>query len=396
MPVELDKIPPKRQLPEAPSLLRWIPVIALITLSGVMLSLWLWPRDMPTTSVWFWFCTLAIPLSAGFACFGFRLKAYENERDRACYWNQLHQQQHDRYVEQGQRAMGVLGHSFITSYGCNKLSSVLLTHGSMLQSQYSPTLQRAVTTARLSDWMPDVPIQTLEKRLAGYLNDVLLMLKEELSAVSDDKISVRIQHDGVLNDSHVGRIWQSIISSTHIFDLPEISTGDAGFMWVDPWLDRRESAVMLSVEINLFQTLRDRQSESVSALLLATPEWLSRYNAKSGVLIHRPVIATDQVSSLEDVLRWGKLSHNEPHTLWRSGVSQTSLQRVIQQATGLGYVPGNKASYDIDDLFGRPGAATGNISLICACEQAALSGNPQWVMVEGNNAHQLIVRKSES
>lgn len=396
MPIELDKIPPKRQLPDAPSLLGWILVIALITLSGVMLSLWQWPRDMPTNSVWFWFCILAIPLSAGFVCLGFRLKAYENERDKTCYWNQLHQQQYDRSVEQGQGAAGVLGQSFITPYGCNKLSSVLLTHGSMLCSQYSPALQRAVTTARLSDWMPDVPIQTFEKRLAGYLNDVLHMLKAELSDLSDGKISVRIQHDGVLTNSQVGRIWQSIISSTHTFSLPEISTEDAGLMWLDPLLDQDEATVMLSVEINLFHSLRDRQSESVSALILATPEWLSRHNVKSEVLIHRPVVATELMSSLEDVLRWGKLTHDEPHTLWRSGVSQKSLQRVIQQAERLGYVPGNKESYDIDDLFGGPGAATGNIALICASGHAALSGNPQWVMVEGNNAHQLIVRKSES
>lgn len=167
-------------------------------------------------------------------------------------------------------------------------------------------------------------------------------------------------------------------------------------MWLDPLLDQDEATVMLSVEINLFHSLRDRQSESVSALILATPEWLSRHNVKSEVLIHRPVVATELMSSLEDVLRWGKLSHGEPHTLWRSGVCQMSLQRVIQQAERLGYVPGNIESYDIDDLFGGPGAATGNIALICASGHAALSGNPQWIMVEGNNAHQLIVRKSES
>ncbi|MEQ4739648.1 hypothetical protein [Klebsiella michiganensis] len=116
MPVELKKIPEKIPLPEPPSAFRWLIAIVLISVLGGILALYLWPEKMSTHSAWFWFCIFAIPLSAGLACYAFRLRAYENERDRVNYWNHLHQEQHDIQVKRGRRPAGVLGKAYITPH----------------------------------------------------------------------------------------------------------------------------------------------------------------------------------------------------------------------------------------------------------------------------------------
>ena len=50
MPVELKKIPEKIQLPEQPSVFRWLIAVVLIAVPGGILTLYLWPENMSTQS----------------------------------------------------------------------------------------------------------------------------------------------------------------------------------------------------------------------------------------------------------------------------------------------------------------------------------------------------------
>jgi hypothetical protein len=395
MPVELKKIPEKIPRPEPPSVFRWLIAIVLIAMLGGILALYLWPEKMSTHSAWFWFCILALPLSIGLACYAFRLRAYENERDRVDSWNRLQQEQHDIQVEKGQRPAGVLGKAYITPIACNKLASALLNQGSQLQSTYFVHLRRTLTTARLEPSAACLPEESYSARLTGYITQLLRMLEPDLSALPADGLSVRLRHDGVLDNAQVTQIWQNIFPALYTVDSLVVEKDGDGMMWLDPWLDQSEAVVMLSVEINLFMEPQDYQSESVSALLLASQKWLTQYDVVPEAIIHRPVVATDDRSGAEDMLRWGKLSADEVHTLWRWQVDKEALTRLIQQSEELGYFPGQDEGYMPDYLFGNPGVAVGNIALLCACEHAMTSGKPQWVMMTDQTTHQTIVRREE-
>lgn len=395
MPVELKKIPEKMPIPEPPSVFRWIVIVALITVLGAILALFLWPKEMLTDSAWFWFCILVIPFSVGLISYAFRLRVYENERDRLNYWNQLHQEQHDIKVKKGQRPAGLLGKAFVTPVASNKLASALINYGSQLQSFYFAGLQQTLTTARLEPFHLNFSKETYRKRLTCYLTRVLHMLEPDLSALPTDKLSVRVRHDGVLDNAQIRCIWQDIFPSSYVIDEFVTETEGDGMMWLDTWLDQNAAALMLSVEINLFVVPRNYQSESVSALLLGSPAWLAQNDIKPEVVIHRPVIATEDSQTLEDMLCWGRLIADEVHTLWQWQVNKEALTRLIQQSEKLGYLPGRNESYMAGDLFGHPGVAAGNIALICASEHAVASDKPQWVMMTDQTTHQAIVRQSE-
>lgn len=393
MPIELKKIPDKMSLPEPPSASRWLIAIVLISVLGGILALYLWPEKMSTYSAWFWFCIFVIPLSAGLACYAFRLRAYENERDRVNYWNHLHQEQHDIQVKRGRRPAGVLGKAYITPIACNKLASALINHGSQLQSTYFAHFQQALTTARLEPSTSYFSKESYSTRLTGYITQLLRMLEPDLSVLPADSLSVRLRHDGSLDNSQITQIWQAIFPVSYPVDSLVVEQEGDGMMWLDAWLDRNEAALTLSVEINLFMAPQDYQSESISALLLASPAWLTQHDVKPETVIHRPVIATEDACTLEDMLRWGKLSADETHTLWRWRVDKEAMTQLIQQSERLGHSPGQDEGYMPDDLFGNPGAALGNIALLCACEYAMTSGKPQWVMMTDKTTHQAIVRQ---
>ncbi|HHE5238028.1 TPA: hypothetical protein ACPFIV_002473, partial [Klebsiella michiganensis] len=369
--------------------------IVLISVLGGILALYLWPEKMSTHSAWFWFCIFAIPLSAGLACYAFRLRAYENERDRVNYWNHLHQEQYDIQVKRGRHPAGVLGKAYITPIARNKLASALINHGSQLQSTYFAHLQQALTTARLEPSTSHFSKESYSTRLIGYITQLLRMLEPDLSVLPSDKLSVRLRHDGSLDNAQISQIWQAIFPASYPVDSLVVEQEGDGMMWLDALLDQNEAALTLSVEINLFIDPLDYQSESVSALLLASPTWLAQHDVKPEAVIHRPVIATEDACTLEDMLRWGKLSVDETHTLWRWLVDKEAMTRLIQQSERLGYFPGQDEGYMPDDLFGNPGAALGNIALLCACEYAITSGKPQWVMMTDKTTHQVIVRQEE-
>lgn len=389
MPIDLNSIPDKQASPEPPKILRWTLVIILFTCAGAMFSLYLWPGGMATHSAWFWFCTLVIPFTTGFACYGIRLRIYENSRDSIAYWNNLHQEQYDRLVNTGQRFAGLVGKAYITPIACNKLASALVKFGSQLQSHYFVDFQRVQTVACLGE-----PLNTSYKsRLSGYLSQLLRMLEPDLLMIPGGDFSVRIHHDGALDNKVIEGIWQGMFPDKYHTNSLIVETECDGLIWLDPWLDHGEARVTLSVEINLFSTPLDYQAESVSALLLASPEWLTQYDIKPEVAIHRPVVSTEDISTTRDMLLWGGLSEKEPYGIWRVQVNQNTLSRVIKQVESMGYSPGKREEYSLDDLFGNPGAATGNISLICASEHAVTSAMPQWIMAENKTMHQLIVRK---
>lgn len=391
MPVDLKQIPKAEPLPVPPDRSRWFLVIVLIVIVGAVLVLSLWPKDLTTHSTWFWFCTLLVPFFAGLAGYIVRLRHYENERDRVMWWNHLHQTQYDEQVLLGRQALGVLGMSYTTPVASNKLAAALLQGANALQSHYSQTLQSVVTSASLSPVLKIPDEEEHQSRLEVFLGRVIRGLHVELTQLTG-KLVIRLHHDGVLKNEQIIAVWQSVFLPSYAAADVSVTTESDGLMWVDEWLDRQDDTLFLSVEINLFLLARDGQAESVSALLMASPAWLERQHIKPQMWIHRPVVLKDASDSVTDVANWGKVTSRFPWYFWRAQVKSDDLATVLRGMDKSGFLPAKKGEQVLDDVFGRPAAAVGNITLICACEHAVTSGLPQWLLVGDQTTQMAVVR----
>lgn len=391
MPVDLKQIPKAEPLPVPPDKSRWLLVVGLLMIAGAVLVLSLWPKGLSTHSAWFWFCTLMVPFAAGLAGYIIRLRHYENERDRVLWWNHLHQKQQDEQIFLGQQAVGVLGMSYATPVASNKLATALLRGGNALQTQYSSTFQTVLTTAPLSPPLKIFNEAEYQSRLESVLNNVIRQLHTELEQFTGN-LSVRLHHDGVLKNEQLITAWQMTFPVSYaVSDVSAITESD-GLMWIDEWLDRQDDTLLLSVEINLFLQARDQQAESVSALLLASPAWLERQRVKPQMWIHRPVVMKDADESVANVACWGKVTSGSPWYFWRAQVKSDALTAVLQAMDKSDYLSAKKGEQVLDDAFGRPGAAVGNITLICACEHAVVSGLAQWLLVGDETTQMAVVR----
>jgi hypothetical protein len=253
-----------------------------------------------------------------------------------------------------------------------------------------------MTTAQLLPHQSDFSAAEYTSRLEMYLNELIRMLQPDLSVLTGS-LSVRIHHDGTLAHAQIQESWEKLYSAAYPVTELTIETDNDGLMWLDRWLDKQERQVVLSVEIHLFGEPKDNHAESVSALLLASPEWVNEYgNEHISAIIHRPVVVNEDTNSFNDALLWGRLPAGDKFILWRSQLKGKGLTFLLQLMDKFGYVPGIQKDYLLDDLFGCPGAATGNILLICASEHAASTNHPQWLMAECKTIHQAIVHPVES
>lgn len=261
MPVDLKKIPEEEPLPVAPDKFHWLLAIVLCVIAGAVIVLALWPKHLSTRSGWFWFCTLMLPLSVGLMGYIIRLRRYENERYRVLWWKHLYQKQYEEQILLGQKAVGVLGMSYVTPVARNKLAVALLQGASGLQTHYSQAIQATLTTASIIS--PSVTLPTKANyltRLESILASVLRQLHGELVQFTGNLL-VRIQHDGVLNNEDILTLWRKIFPASYVVNDITISTDKSGLIWLDEWLDREDETLILSVEINLFcKRVTKRQS----------------------------------------------------------------------------------------------------------------------------------------
>lgn len=389
MPVDLKQIPKAEPLPVPPDKFRWLLVIALLMITGGVVVLSLWPKGVSTHSAWFWFCTVIAPLGAGLTVYIVRLRHYENERDRVLWWNHLHQKQHDEQILLGQQAVGVLAMSYTTPVASNKLAAALLQGANALQTHYSPGLQPVLTAASLTPLVQTLIDSEYQSRLEAVLTGVIGQLSAELQHFNGN-LAVRLQHDGTLKNEQIIALWERIFPASDAVSGVSVSSENDGLMWIDEWLDQQDDTLLLSVEINLFMQPRDRQAESVSALMLASPAWLARQKLHPQMWIHRPVVVKDAEGAVADAVTWGKIASEQPWYFWRSQVNSDALAAVLQAMDTSGYLSSKKGEWVMDDSFGRPAAALGNITLICACEHAVASGLAQWLLV-GEQIPQLTV-----
>lgn len=393
MPVEIRKLPKTEDLPVTPVKMRWFIFIIVCIFTGFLLTLYFWPKDMSTHTFWFWMCALLIPTGVGVISYGIRLRHYEQQWQRVSYWNQLHHEKQADMVALGQQALGLLGMAYITPAANNKLAAALLQGAAPLQTRYSLESDSVLTMAQLQP--PAVIFTDTEyiARLEHYLELTLLMLEPELEKYATNKsVIVRIRHDETLDDAQFLSIWQRIFPERYSIAQVTFGHQDNGLMWLDTWLDVQSSALLLSLEVNLFTEGRNYEAESVSALLLASPTWLALQDENPVAWIHRPVTVNTAKEALEDVVRWGKIFAGDAYFIWRSQLATAPQTDMLQAMDAMGYPFDKDQEHQIDSSFGKPAVAIGNIALICACDHVISTQQPQWLMLQDKTPQWAIVR----
>lgn len=395
MPVDLRVLPEKRVLPTPPRLWRWCLVVLFCLVLGAGLVMLLWPQDLWHMPLWYWSCVVVFPALTGLLLFSLRRLIYERQHDFAQCWNQSRHDLEQSLIQQGQRSIAVLATSYCTAAGSNQLAQALRLGSKPLQPVY---VELSKTTMRLSQLAPEPKFYTEQaytERLASYVHQVLRGLDEELQRFAcTTPLHVRIRHNQQICDETVLALWQECVADTLVVDQVTFATHDDGLLWLDAWLDDASPCpLMLSLELNVFQQPTAEQAESISAVLLALPEWCSRENVVPTAWVHRPVPLTDEPDSLQDMLLWGQVQDDAaPLFAWQTQVPANHLGKVGIAMNAAGRPLSFETSQSLDHSLGLPGCAVGNLALVVASEHASIERQPQLVMMQDTSPQWCVVR----
>lgn len=395
MPVDLRALPEKQELPPPPGLWRWSVLVSTCALFGAGLAVWLWPAAQPATGVWFWCCVVVFPLMGGALLLALRRVVYERQVAFAQHWNQVRDVQEQALIEKGQRALALVAASYCTAAGTDGLAQALGGGIAPLQPVYLPT---PGTTLRVSQLSPEAEAFTLQEcgeRLQIHLQKLVAGLAEALQRCAGTApVRVRIKHNNELGDDQVLALWQQCSANKLVVEQVLFATLDDGVLWLDAWLDDpTPPSLWLSLEFNVFVQPVAEQAESVSAVLLALPEWIEKHTFSPPAWVHRPVAIITAACSLQDVLCWGRVEAGiGPCFVWLSQVPADSLGDISAAMHALGRPLAGDSCLRLDDALGRPGSAVGNITLIVASERAASENQVQLILLQDASAHGCVVR----
>lgn len=395
MPVDLRALPDKRVLPSPPGLWRWCLVILFCAVSGGGLVALFSSQSLRQSPLWFWCCAVVFPAVAGSFLFALRRLIYERQHEFVQSWNLSREELEQALIQKGQRSIALLATSYCTAAGSNRLAHALRTGSEPLQSTWR---EESATTMRLSQLAPAPALdseQAYLERLTLHVRRVMRGLDEELHRFAPSTpVRVRIRHNQDVGDDAVLAVWRECVGDSLSVDRVLFAAEDDGLFWLDTWLDDLTACpLMLSLELNVFQQPINKQAESVSALLLALPEWCASEDLVPTTWVHRPVPMTGEADSVRDVLLWGRAEeYSQPLFAWQIQVPGDHLCKVSTAMSAAGHPLDISRSMQLDNSLGLPGSAVGNLALVVASEHASAESQPQLVMMQDVSPQWCVVR----
>ncbi|SAK64769.1 hypothetical protein [Caballeronia ptereochthonis] len=415
MPVELDKLPPKRVVPEnPPSRQVWTVVFLVLTLAGIFAVLLLWPKDEPTNTPWFWSCVAVFPAGvAGFFVLR-RFSVFEGQRRDALEWNKATDDYMNDMFDRASRPLDALtvAYRFSSDADENKFDGLLT--GSL---QLEPcALPKADTPPAKVRWFaqPDRDkdgrkhLQD-EARQADILRRVFGELQDDLkksigSLPRQLPTSVRLIVSGSALSANIVECWkqsgaQRGLHLSNVCREPECLVP----MWLDAWLDEieqdrsQDARLLVFVQLNplLDKGPSEGSCEIALAMLLVPPALTNRYGLIPVAQVHRPERATGKSldATLTNALRWGRSAATDVEGVWQSGLDLGSAGAMTAALvkSGITIKPG-----DVDYMVGHAGIGASWFALLCAIKSAASGGTQLAVMKQDAELMFSVVRVPRS
>lgn len=396
MPVRLEAVPAGVSMPPSPRWMVWLLLYFVLTTAGVVLTLLLWPKGVPTTGVRFWLILLGAPTLAWSLLFGFRLHVYDEQVNYASLRNQLREERLASETRRGQRAISVVASVYETALGSDDIGTKLINGGDGFRLVVPSGSTDAVRCAPLPDSLrstDDASLSTtaLIAHLLRRLSDALHTLPKGAP------VHVWLQADVGIDDAALEAAWHEASKER----LPKVASlrlmePSTGVLLLDQWLDGvnsdLEHGILLVVALQLRQTPADQEGEAAAVVLCH----LGLRHAARVTDIHRPVALDpdNYQPQYAEALLWGNHDAQSFDALWTSGLEPAFLNTMKSaiDASQFGETRSEGSQqFDLDAALGQTGVAAGWLGIAAAVERCHKEAAPQLVTTNESGYHRLLV-----
>jgi hypothetical protein len=402
MPVDLPMTITDQQAPSPPKALVWLGAFVVVMVASVVSTLLTWPKDEPTTSVWFWMRLLVLPAIGWCAAFGLRLFYYDEEMTRLAAEQETRERDRAEATEFAQEPLAVLGASYLTAMdaGSEGVASAIAEKTRVLKSSVPRSGEEPVRHTALvlnEDEGGAGRYRPLFVQLLGQINESLDSLPVDVP------FAVRLQVPADTEPSQVLKTWEACWQQCGYRDTSTLLLGpEQGLMALDEWLDIKGGTALenftLFVAAQLYDEPSENSAEAGVALLLGWAPLAERRGLKPIALLHRPVQSetTDFMNSLPTALLWGRTSGTQVNEVWQTGLTGQHKAAFLKDSADLELQASKKEDFagihDIDRALGNPGAAGAWLAVALAIERAWRSTEPQLVLAAENALRLAVVQ----
>lgn len=409
MAVDFSLLPAEQPVPEkGPSRVVWSLIFVAMTLTGAALSVWLWPRNETTQTLWFWFCVGVSPACVAGALVLRRFSLFHGWRNQLLAENQVARAYKDAVFKAAGRPLAVLA----AQYRIDADDEM-----NTLQALLARGVEPPICTARLSRESivasylePDSAALTFddEERQGAVLEWILGAFTTAACEALEDvpariPVAVRLDiHSTVLSHDAVLAVWDGLPSSalrSRLCGAPVMESG-GGIWQIDTMLDQQLAeprdilTLLISVNLSsLYADVPEPESTEAACMMLLCPEPLARRkNLAVAGWMHRPqaTAGCTPEEAAQYALQWGGIGREEVGGALQYGFGKSaSPLRVVLAGDQL-------TDHVLDTAIGNASATSSWLTAVLALEQASLKARPFIVGVMHDEQTLFAVVKPES
>ncbi|MEJ0003719.1 MAG: hypothetical protein WDN30_09350 [Pararobbsia sp.] len=398
MAVDFSLLPPEVPVPQkAPSPFVWSIVFVVLTLTGVALALWSWPRNMPThQTLWFWFSIVVIPVCLAGAFVLRRFAHFYGRRNRALSDNRLGKAYLDMVFDAASMPLAVLAFDYRLH-----IDDEENTFDALVARSASPPTRPAKDSHHMivaSCLEPASAALTFddEERQVAVLEWIFRSFAPAIVGVLDSvperiPVEVHLEVSGaVLSHEAIHAVWKRLAMSAHASRLnaEPIGQPSGGLWFIDAMLDRTPPAphdvvaLRINVNLSLIRTADPEpgSTEAATMMLLCPAALARKEQLPVAGWFHRPQAeaTAPPEGALHYALKWARTTGAALAGTFQTGFDQRSAAQlpVALQAAGRPVNGASSSDFVLDTLAGHAGTTAPWLAAVLALDRAVASAAP--------------------
>ncbi|HEY2452100.1 MAG TPA: hypothetical protein VGI71_05700 [Scandinavium sp.] len=368
MPIYLDEVPDEEDSLSRPVTLRWVILLIVIMLAGVVLTLWQWTGDRRGIS--FWCTALGLPFFLWGTLLIFRHIGHRLELNGEVGWNHECESLKESEIARGQRFAWVLDTWVQTQAGrgTGSLSAAMTLATPLLKTAVPRAGGQPVRHARITDF--DVDPDAIKKAI----EKVAIRIKNTLERLPET-LPCWLMFDGgtELPAEDEAEILQ-LLTLKSGRDLRQLSA--KGMNALDKWLDNRwdKPSALIVLTLALRPSPQENDAEAITSLVLCNRK---SHQFPDAVRLHRPQRSNHETltRNIAHALRWANIPPDGVKGIWISGEAVTDrpgLNKACEENTlTLSLTDDIK---NIDATLGYTGQASSWVAIALAAETVREQG----------------------
>ncbi|MGP0016598.1 hypothetical protein [Pseudomonas sp.] len=388
MPVKLDKIPPLMAAPSAPSVWRWLLLLAVLLLSGLGLTLWLAGDAFTHQSNQFWLVALGVPFLIWCALSVVRVTAYLGDTGVADGWNEEREADLIQKMRRGRRSQQVLAVSLHTALRERGVENTEAQRDALQNGTKALNVQavwqaseEGIRHSRLPHEQSELPDELLRRVLLQVLSEIGKVLE---TLAEDRPLALLLEMNSAVPESVLSELWQKAWSESGIRQTVTRLEG-SGLAVVDAWLDERihDQALLLVIAFQVAPSEAHGTAEAVVGLLFGNR--LTQTMLEPMAYLHRPEQEFEPTSegllrATRQALDWVPVQASSIGRVWVVGADSTRMATIT---IALGETPmlleHKQGLHDLGDFLGDPGCAAPWVAIAAAVESIRAEGKPNFI-----------------